>query len=419
MIIGLILVMYIWIYIYVRMKFHGFENLGDSSYASEVQRRSAMSNKSNDGELRRVDVNRAPAQSVPASTLWHPRYQSDHAENAPVSDQLQPWDHMNFITEKPLQNSIIDIPPEDEAVDVRARGSNWSGDTHIAPLGAVRDKPISAQPQDSSSKTNDGHSWPAGGKASLGKRTTKPSDTSQEPKDALKETRAAIRKQLRYLFIYPLVYIVMWSFPFASHALNYSTYYVQHPVFWLSLVQTMMLSLQAGVDSILFSCSEKPWRRVDPNSKFSVPFIRRRSKALLQRRDTEKSTTSVSEPAVAQQPSEARNPTWWEAEGRRRNDSVWLGTSTLPEPPSPVLTKTRSKSPQKTRRSLHSRGRSSGQGHSFVPQLEPISPGTVSFSRRPTLRPGSSDGSPGGPSTERETPSGSPGTMASQANKRS
>ena len=199
-----------------------------------------------------------------------------------------------------------------------------------------------------------------------------------EFKDPLRKTRLAIRKQLRYLFIYPLVYILLWSFPFAAHALNYSDYYVQNPVYWLSLAQTIALGLQAGADSIMFSFSEKPWRRVDEASWFSIPFLRRRSKAFIQRGSFEQPVDpSLASPA-RQQPVVHDNPSWWEAEGRRRNDSVWLGTNTISQVLSSITTRTRSRSPQKQKSSLHSRTKSTEQVTSFTPRLAPILPRLVS-----------------------------------------
>ena len=168
----------------------------------------------------------------------------------------------------------------------------------------------------------------------------------------------------------------MWSLPFASHALNYNDYYIQHPVFWLSLVSTIMLSLQAGMDSFMFSCSEKPWRRVDVSSKFSMPFLRRRSKAFLRRCSLEKGSGSTLEPSAPLQPAVDQNPTWWEAEGRRRNDSVWLGTNTISNALSSITTRTRSKSPQKRKQGLHLRTRSSEPGSGYLPRFEPILPGS-------------------------------------------
>ncbi|EXJ55253.1 hypothetical protein A1O7_08179 [Cladophialophora yegresii CBS 114405] len=290
---------------------------------------------------------------------------------------------MNFITSKPLEVPILEPLEGNEAGNMMVRGSGWSGEIHTPPT-AYAERPLAAREPDSK-REGDSHKQPKESttygdlKATPGAQGTRSKNAADRLDDPLRKTRMAIRRQLRYLFIYPLVYIVMWSFPFASHALNYSEYYVQHPVFWLSVVQTMMLSLQAGVDSIMFSCSEKPWGKVDA-SKFSISFFWRWSKAFLQRRSFQKSSvSSVGQPAQ-QQPVNNHNPTWWEAEGRRRNDSVWLGTNTISHTISSLATRTRSRSPRKQRQGLNSRPGSCEQGTVVVPRLEPVSAGTGTLS---------------------------------------
>ncbi|OCT44459.1 plasma membrane G-protein coupled receptor [Cladophialophora carrionii] len=394
LIISLILIMYVWIYIYdyvvdttfeglVHVKFRGFENLGatDDSFDAEVRRRSGLSMKSNDVERR--GTNRSSG-ALPPSIL-SPSYRQTQNQILDIgtnltTPQLQPWDHMQFITSKPLEVPIAEMVDESEAGNMMARGSGWSGETHVPPTDRPG-QPIPAR--ETESKREADSQKPAGRPAIYGGLNVTPDDqrmqsvnASARLDDPLRKTRMAIRKQLRYLFIYPLVYIIMWSFPFASHTLNYNDYYVQHPVFWLSLVQTIMLSLQAGVDSIMFSCSEKPWRRVDASSKFSLPFLRRQSRAFLQRCSLEKSPVSSSDYAARQQPATNHNPTWWEAEGRRRHDSIWLGTNTISYTLSSLTARTRSRSPHKQGQDLQAQRGSCEQGPVILPQLPPISAGT-------------------------------------------
>lgn len=336
LIISVILFMYIWIYIYVRIKFRGFDNLAgsDSSSVSESRRESAYPS-GNEDVGRKPSTQAAHVRPPPALTSpsFESRKQKASLSPGSGSQHIQPWDEVNFITAKPLQRNLPDNVAEDDTVSLTARGREGSSDIRI-PSG---DAPVKETPLESSRRgsrkasavltTATSSKIQRGG--SSDHWATTPVNISDEVSDPLKKTRLAIRKQLRYLFIYPLVYIIMWSFPFASQALSYDEYYVAHPVFWLSVVQTLMLGLQAGVDSILFSWTEKPWRRIDASSRFSLPFIRRQSKALLQRHCPEKSAPSTAEPPSKSQPLVSHSPHWWEAEGRRRNDSVWLGTSTF------------------------------------------------------------------------------------------
>ncbi|EKD21706.1 uncharacterized protein L3040_004929 [Drepanopeziza brunnea f. sp. 'multigermtubi'] len=78
----------------------------------------------------------------------------------------------------------------------------------------------------------------------------------------LDRTREKIQRQLRFLFIYPLVYIGMWFLPFASHGLQYSDRFATDPPFALTCCATVSLSLQAAVDAWLFSTREKPWKHI-------------------------------------------------------------------------------------------------------------------------------------------------------------
>lgn len=78
-------------------------------------------------------------------------------------------------------------------------------------------------------------------------------------------TRDKIRRQLRFLFIYPLVYMGMWVVPFVSHILQYDDKFASNPPFGLSCTTIIFLCSQAAVDCWLFSTREKPWRHIPGN----------------------------------------------------------------------------------------------------------------------------------------------------------
>lgn len=75
-------------------------------------------------------------------------------------------------------------------------------------------------------------------------------------------TRDKIRRQLRFLFIYPLVYIGMWILPFVSHVLQYDDRFATDLPYGLTCVTTICICSQAAVDCWLFSTREKPWRQI-------------------------------------------------------------------------------------------------------------------------------------------------------------
>ena len=164
----------------------------------------------------------------------------------------------------------------------------------------------------------------------------------------LQDTRTAILRQLRLLFIYPVVYVLMWVFPFVSHCLQYSDYFAAHPPFWLNIVATCSLALQAGADCAVFSWREKPWRRVRRNGgreKVAKEGLRKMSVMLGHGLNFAGGTGNTMAGAGAgggmgggESPLEfgrgerverRRDSHWWEEEGKKRKDSVWLGTDAL------------------------------------------------------------------------------------------
>ncbi|CAG8961677.1 hypothetical protein HYFRA_00006215 [Hymenoscyphus fraxineus] len=78
----------------------------------------------------------------------------------------------------------------------------------------------------------------------------------------MRRTREKIRRQLRFLFIYPLVYMGMWIVPFVAHVIQYNDKFAIDPPFALTCVSTIFISSQAAVDSWLFSTREKPWKHI-------------------------------------------------------------------------------------------------------------------------------------------------------------
>jgi G protein-coupled receptor GPR1 len=83
-------------------------------------------------------------------------------------------------------------------------------------------------------------------------------EPQQDTNNILRKRHKAIRRQLRYMFIYPLVYAVMWFPPFISHCYFYTKEH--NPPFALSCLSLVLLSLQCAVDCLIFGIREKPWR---------------------------------------------------------------------------------------------------------------------------------------------------------------
>jgi G protein-coupled receptor GPR1 len=322
MIIITILLMYTSIYVYVHIKFRGFKNLHapDSSMDSMTASRRTM-------EVRPVipEVSKPPAADAPApepaappatpkprggrpSALRMHSYNSMLRVNATKREESEnraPWDSMSFITQLPLESRAANT--------ATAQEDSPSEFPELPDSSLTRSREDRKQSEAPTMHTN-----------FTGETVTTQTTFAQTSKDDngstdhLRNTRVAIRRQLRFLFIYPIIYLLMWAFPFANHAILYNDYYVQHPPFWLSVVSTASLALQAGVNGVIFSLREKPWRRIDPTSRFSVNLGR------LGQQEEVKAREADAEAAKA-----TPSPHWWEAEGRKRRDSVWMGTDML------------------------------------------------------------------------------------------
>lgn len=79
-----------------------------------------------------------------------------------------------------------------------------------------------------------------------------------DPNETLYKRHKAIRRQLRYMFVYPMIYLLMWLMPFVNHCYLYTK--AHHPPFSLNTVSLVSLLLQCTVDCLIFSVKEKPWR---------------------------------------------------------------------------------------------------------------------------------------------------------------
>jgi hypothetical protein len=73
--------------------------------------------------------------------------------------------------------------------------------------------------------------------------------------------RKALRRQLRLIFVYPIVYVVLWIPPCTLNAMQYSSKYAGNLPPWLGALSNVCLTLMGGIDCIVFFWREKPWRR--------------------------------------------------------------------------------------------------------------------------------------------------------------
>ncbi|KAK3940318.1 G protein-coupled glucose receptor regulating Gpa2-domain-containing protein [Diplogelasinospora grovesii] len=81
------------------------------------------------------------------------------------------------------------------------------------------------------------------------------SPSAIEDGTSMAQNREKIRRQLRSLFAYPLVYVATWVFPFIMNTLGYDD-----SLKWLAVLSIISLCIQGAVDCLLFTTREEPWR---------------------------------------------------------------------------------------------------------------------------------------------------------------
>lgn len=73
------------------------------------------------------------------------------------------------------------------------------------------------------------------------------------------QRRIQIERQMKLIFIYPILYIFLWLAPFALQCIQYD-YELRHgPVYWLTAILAFMQPFNCTVDTIVFLFREKPW----------------------------------------------------------------------------------------------------------------------------------------------------------------
>lgn len=72
--------------------------------------------------------------------------------------------------------------------------------------------------------------------------------------------RTAVLRQVKYLLLYPIFYVIMWAPPFVEQCLMYTSYYQSHPVAWLGYISAFMYGISGFFNTFIFAFRETPWR---------------------------------------------------------------------------------------------------------------------------------------------------------------
>lgn len=305
-----IFVMYAVIWAYVNIKFRGFKGVGNSQYASKSHSHS-MSDKGQSREASKI-FDFGP---VSKDNREERRKESTNSNLDPLQTHRPPWDQVSFITSKSLQDA--GVAEADFAHDAGSSSTETRAASRHLSIQSAEQSRVPARRKQSGVPTL-GTSFTGETGETIASKSSVITTPTSGTTNQLKSTRSAIRRQLRLLFVYPLVYLLMWTFPFASHCLLYSDYYAAHPPFWLSVVTVASLSLQAGVDCLVFSWRERPWNRIEKSHASWGSVVGWFSKTP----DREQGSPAT----LVEEQSGKQDSNWWEAEGRKRKDSVWMGT---------------------------------------------------------------------------------------------
>ena len=95
-----------------------------------------------------------------------------------------------------------------------------------------------------------------------GERSGSSTEAGKSANRAMRLRCRAIQRQLRLLFIYPCVYMMLWIVPFAVNCMNYMDYWAQHPIFALRVLQLSCMTIMTFGDVFIFSWRERPWRHI-------------------------------------------------------------------------------------------------------------------------------------------------------------
>ncbi|KAI1028107.1 hypothetical protein LB505_002361 [Fusarium chuoi] len=86
------------------------------------------------------------------------------------------------------------------------------------------------------------------------------------------KSREKILRQLRLLFIYPIVYVVIWILPFIVQLTGYG----RGAPYGMRLASIIFLCFHGLADAVVFSLKEKPWRHSQAFKRINIQFWKRR-----------------------------------------------------------------------------------------------------------------------------------------------
>ncbi|KND87185.1 G protein-coupled receptor GPR1 [Tolypocladium ophioglossoides CBS 100239] len=163
--------------------------------------------------------------------------------------------HPNLEPAEPCQSTLEELPPTAGESTPRGLASTSLRSKSSAPRG-LWSRPMAGTAASSPSNMRAVlHRGP--------RRSVSPARVFLSPAaldtSGMAQTRDKIRRQIRQLFIYPVVNMLVWIVPFINHVIP-----ERKSSFGLVFAGLVSLCLQGIADSLVFSILEKPWRHPRP-----------------------------------------------------------------------------------------------------------------------------------------------------------
>lgn len=84
-------------------------------------------------------------------------------------------------------------------------------------------------------------------------------DFQKDSFSRFRNRRNMIERQIRSIFLYPIAYLFLWIAPFSVHILQYRQHSRHSSVFWVSAISAYMQPFNCAVDTLVFCIRERPW----------------------------------------------------------------------------------------------------------------------------------------------------------------
>lgn len=89
---------------------------------------------------------------------------------------------------------------------------------------------------------------------------TRANDIQLENLRNFRKRQKIIKKQMKSIFVYPVAYIFVWTFPFILYCTQINHERQHGPIYWLNCMGAFMQPLNGLVDSLVFFYREQPWK---------------------------------------------------------------------------------------------------------------------------------------------------------------